>query len=328
MSDQLITLEPVEADLTPARVDERLAAGWFPFGQRWMTCRAWLMSDESCDTIWLRVRLAPRPPTDRWRKLLREGATAAWHAAPAFDDEHQRLYERFRRTRHPDWVDEASKIVIAEDPSPLLDRTRELAIRDADGELIAYRWFVEGEHAVAGLTSIYDTSKSGLGGIARALADDWAARAGFTFTYPGYVCPGAKDHMFYKLKPGRTEWLDPDAGLWRRWEGDGPAPETLVLAELRRRLGEIGEVVHYPGWALPCIDTSSRGLRSPYFVIGSAQGDEMTIIVWNRESACYEEMRVQRLVEDGEGEEDAEGVGDPDVEEGEDVDDDLDVELG
>lgn len=299
VSDQLITIEPVEPDLTPARIDERLAAGWFPFGQRWMTCQAWLMSDESCDTIWLRVRLAPRPPTDRWRKLLREGCVATWHAAPRFDDEHQRLYERFRATRHPDWVEEVARIVISEEPSPLLARTRELAVRDAAGQLLAYRWFVEGERAIAGLTSIYETSRSGLGGIARALADDWAARAGLTWTYPGYVCPGGRDDMFYKIKPGRTEWLDPEADRWRPWEGAGPDPDTLVLAELRRRLGAIGEVVHYPGWALPCIDPTSRGLRSPYFVVGSAEDDEMTIVVWSRERARYEELRVQRLVEGG-----------------------------
>lgn len=310
MSDQLITIEPVEADLTPAQIDERLALGWFPFGQRWMTCRAWLMEEESRDTIWVRVRLAPRPPSDRWRKLLRLGCTATWHAAPGFDEEHQHLYERFRESRHPDWTEEAARIVISEDPSPLLTRTRELAIRDAAGRLIAYRWFVEGQDAIAGLTSIYDTTYNGLGTIARRLADDHAARAGFTWSYPGYVWPGSKDHWYYKIKPGRTEWLDPDTLHWRPWDNDPPDPETLVLAELRRRLAAVGEIVHYPGWAVPCLDPNSNGLRSPYFVVGSASGDELTIITWSRERGCYEELHVLQQVQGGGPEpEGVDGVG-------------------
>ena len=292
--DRLIALEPVEADLTPERVDERLAAGWFPWQGRWMTCRAWPMEAGPLDTIWLRVRLAVRPPSDRQRRLAREACTVAQCDAPVFDEEHQLLYERFREKRHPDWTKEAADLVRAGTESPFLPRIREIAMRDASGRLIAYRWFLHGGVAIAGLTSIYDTARDGLGTIARTLADDWAASAGCTWSYPGYVFPGAKDHWFYKIKRGRTEWLDSDRRYWRAWDGDGPRPEDLALAEMRRRLSLLGTVEHYPGWALPHVDPSSRSLASPYFVRGAEHGGELTLTVWSLSHNRYEELRVVR----------------------------------
>lgn len=291
--EQLITVEPVEDDLTPERIDERLAGGWFPWGQRWMTCRAWPMEDGPYDTVWVRVRLAARRPPDRWRRLAREGCTVSFHAQPQLDDEHQGLYERFRETRHPDWTEEAARLLLHGDTlSPLLVHTREIAVRDAGGRLLAFRWFLQGRAAIAGISSIYDTETDGLGTIARELADQWAAREGFTWSYPGYVWPGAADTWYYKIKRGRTEWLDPEQGRWRTWDGDEPRPEDLVLAEMWRRLEQLGAVVTYGGWAAPCVDPTIRGLATPYFVVGNVDGEEVTVFVWNLHHRRYEELRV------------------------------------
>jgi arginyl-tRNA--protein-N-Asp/Glu arginylyltransferase len=291
--EQLITVEPVEADLTPERIDERLAEGWFPWGQRWMTCQAWPMEDGPRDTIWVRVRLAPRRLPDRWRRLTREGCTVVFHAEPVLDDEHQRLYERFRETRHPDWTKEAQNLLLHDDSiSPLLAHTREIAVRDAGGRLCAFRWFLQGKVAIAGIASVYDTQRDGLGTIARALADRWATRSGFTWSYPGYVWPGAADTWYYKIKHGHTEWLHPEEGRWRAWDGDEPRPDDLVLAEMRRRLAQLGEVVTYGGWAAPCVDPSRGGLASPYFVIGGLDGNVLTVFVWNFHHRRYEELQV------------------------------------
>lgn len=293
MPDHLIAVEPVEPELTPERIDERLAEGWFPWGQRWMTCRAWPMDDGPRDTIWVRVRLEPRRLPDRARRLARGGAIVEWRPVPVIDEEHQALYTRFRATRHPDWTEEAASLLLHDGgTSPLIAHTREIAVRDADGRLVAFRWFLQGRHAIAGLSSVYDTTQSGLGTVARALADQWAVRQGLVWSYPGYVWPGAEDPWYYKIKPGRTEWLDPDRRAWRAWDGDEPQPERLVLAAIRRRLVPLGEVLHNPGWAAPCVDPSSRGLSAPYFVIGQVEGNELTIVVWNQRDEVYEELRV------------------------------------
>lgn len=300
MPDRLITVEPVEPDLTAERVDERLAQGFFPWGQQWMTCRAWPVADGPRDTIWVRVRLAARRPSDRHRRLIRAGWTTSLHPGPVLDDEHQRLYETFRATRHPGWTEHARSLLLhREDPSPLLHRTREIALRDPAGRLAAFRWFLEGKDSIAGISSVYDTSHDGLGTIARALADQWAMGRGVTYSYPGYVWPGAVDPWYYKIKPGRTEWLDPDHGRWRPWDGAGPDPETLVLAEIRSRLRPLGEIHYYGGWAAPCVDPASRGLSAPYFVIGAVDGADLTVIVWSVEHGAYQELRVHVERTDG-----------------------------
>lgn len=303
VQEHLIAIDPVEPDLAPGIIDERLAAGWFPWGQRWMTCRAWPMDDGPRDTIWVRVHLVRRPPSDRERRLRREGCSFGFKDGPLFDDEHQELYTRFRETRHPDWVESAPHLLLSAsgEASPLLAHTREIEVRDPSGRLIAYRWFLQGRAAVAGLTSIYDTERDGLGTVARSLADQWAAAAGYAFSYPGYVWPGAEDPWYYKIKPGRTEWLDPEDRRWRPWDGDEPQPEALILAEIRRRLQALGEVVHYPGWAIPCVDPTSRGLASPYFVPGEGQDGELSVIIWNHTAERYEELRVVRHEEPSEG---------------------------
>ncbi|APR86051.1 Hypothetical protein A7982_11400 [Minicystis rosea] len=293
MSEQLITVEPVEADLTQERIDERLAAGFFPWGQRWMTCRAWPMEDGPRDTIWVRVRLAPRRLPERFRRLEREGYSVSFHQEPLLDDEHQALYERFRRTRHPDWTKEVASLLRHDETvSPLFANTREITVRDGAGRLAAFRWFLQGKAAIAGISSIYDTETSGLGTIARALSEQWAVRAGYTWSYPGYVWPGAEDTWFYKIKKGATEWLEPDLGDWRAWDGNEPNPDDLVLADMRRRLAQLGDVLAYGGWAAACVDPSRRGLASPYFVVGAVNGDELTVVVWSFHRRRYEELRV------------------------------------
>lgn len=305
MSERLITVEPVEADLTPERIDERLAEGWFPWGQRWMTCQAWPMEEGPRDTVWVRVRLAPRRLPDRWRKLARTGHTAVFHQAPVLDLEHQRLYERFRETRHPDWTEEAANLLLHDDSlSPLVAYTREIAVRDAEGRLCAYRWFLQGRAAIAGIASVYDTAQDGLGTIARELSDGWATKAGYTWSYPGYVWPGAADTWYYKIKRGCTEWLDLEQARWRAWDGDEPRPDDLVLAEMRRRLAPLGDVVSYGGWAAPCVDPTRGGLASPYFVIGGVEGNVLTVFVWNTHHRRYEELQltVQIETEASEGE--------------------------
>jgi hypothetical protein len=290
---QLITVEPIEPELTPDRVDERLARGFFPWGQRWMTCLAWPMDEGPRDTVWVRVRLSPRRRSERARRFLRDGYTVALHDEPALDDEHQRLYERFRASRHAEWTEEAADLLLQSGaPSPLLARTRELAVRDAAGQLCAFRWFLQGERAIAGISSVYDTERSGLGSVARELADAWAQQAGMTFSYPGYVWPGAAETWFYKIKRGATEWLDVDGGRWRAWDGDEPRPEKLVLAEMRRQLEPLGDVVSYRGWAAPCVEPSLRGLTAPYFVVREVRGNELTLVVWDFERRRHEQVRV------------------------------------
>lgn len=292
MTDPLITIEPVEEGLTGERVDERLAAGFFPWGQRWMTCRAWPTEEGARDTVWLRVRLAVRPAPDRWRQLRRQGCTTSWLEQPALDDEHEALYGRFRDALHPDWGEVAADLLLHGGRSALEARTRELAVRDGAGRLVAYRWFLDGREAIAGIASVYDPGVSGLGSIARWLVDDRAARDGRRFTYPGYVVPGARDAMLYKLKPGRTEWLDVRDGAWRRWEEGAPQIDELTLARLLRRLTPLGPVEYNPGWAIPCVDPSSPGLAAPFFVVRDRRGDAMRVVVWSDERARHEEHAV------------------------------------
>jgi arginyl-tRNA--protein-N-Asp/Glu arginylyltransferase len=291
--EQLISIDPVEPDLSPERIDARLAGGWFPWGQRWMTCRAWPMEEGPRDTIWVRVRLAAKRMSDRARRLVREGCTATWLSRPTFDEEHQALYDQFRESKHADWTESIEGLLLHDgETTPLFEHTREIAVRDAAGRLIAFRWFLEGRVAIAGMAAIYDPTRSGLGTVARTIADQWAGQNGRSWSYPGYVWPGAEDTWFYKIKRGRTEWLDPDRGTWRAWDGDEPNPEHLGLAEMRRRLAKLGQVVAYPAWAAPCIDPSCRGLAAPYFVPGHLDGDELTVFVWNVSKKWYEELRV------------------------------------
>ncbi len=295
MPTRLITLEPIAAELVPADVDDRLAAGWFPFGQRWMTCRAWPSREGvPWDTVWIRVALEIRRPSDRHRRLLRAGYTTTWHAQPVFDDEHQDLYTRFRDTLHPDWeTTEAPGLLRADDATRLLDHTREIAIRDPLGNLVAFRWFVQGQTAIAGVSAVYDPTVEGLGTIARTSADQWAARAGLRWTYPGYVLPGSPDPWYYKLQAGRTWWLDPSrhAYRWRDWEADPPRQEQLTLARMRGHLEILGEVETYPYWANPCFD-GSRGLDTPYYVVGSEEGDRRQLYTWDVATERYETLHV------------------------------------
>ncbi len=65
---------------------------------------------------------------------------------------------------------------------------------------------------------------NGLGTIARELADQWAVRAGYTWSYPGYVWPGAADTWYYKIKRGLTEWLDPSKATGAPGTAASPIP--------------------------------------------------------------------------------------------------------
>lgn len=293
----LIQFAPVDPGLTPGIIDARLAAGWFPFGQRWMTCLAWPTHDGTPqDTVWIRVRLAGGRIPDRQRRLLRTGATWVVHDRPLFDAEHQALYEQFRAAKHPDWeTTEVAELLTTDGTTALFERTRELAVHDADGRLVAFRWFLQGKIATAGITSVYAPEREGLGTIARDLADQWAFSQGLIFTYPGYVLPGAEDPWYYKLKRGRTEWLDAGQNRWNDWAALEPHADGLMLAEMRRRLAAFGEVQAYPGWAIPCFDPTSEGLWTPYYAVTTLENGDGIIIVWDLGRRAFMQLRVSPL---------------------------------
>jgi hypothetical protein len=292
----LVAFDVIEPELTGARVDERLAAGWFPYGQHWMTCRVWPEDGGMPqDTVWVRVRLGPRSRGDRARKRIRDGLVVEDLDHPVFDAEHQGVYERFRVT-HPTWrTGPVSGLLLdeAQPRGPLFARTRELALRDGNGRLLAFRWYVRGEHAIAGVTSVYDPAESGLGTLARRLADEHAWLDGLTWTYPGYVRPGSKIPWDYKIREGRTEWLDIDTWTWRPWDEDPPQPPKLTVAELRGRLAPLGAVLEYPRWAAPWFDANNRELPMPWFVVAATEGDRKAVVVWDLSRKRYQTLMVE-----------------------------------
>lgn len=295
----LIALEPVEPELDGARIDARLAQGWFPYGQRWMTCRIW--PEEAApphDTVWLRVRLAAQRRSDRLRQLARQGGTLEWTSAPRFDAEHQELYSRFKAGLHPDWYTEIVWGLLLDGeqlPGPMFHHTREIAVRDREGRLLAFRWFLQGQASIAGIACVYDPERSGLGTIARALADRWAFEQGLTWTYPGYVRPGFVDPWDYKVKEGRTEWLDPDTGQWHPWESGGPPLSRLSLAEMRQRLADRGVVEPYRWWEVSTFDPTSRELPVPFYVAGARHGRNVAVTVWDVVNKRYVELLTREI---------------------------------
>jgi hypothetical protein len=293
----MIRFSLVEPDLTPQRVDERLAAGWFPFSQFWMTCRLWPDEVETAvDTVWIRTRLTQCRSPDRHRKRLKEGMSVEWSPQPVFDAEHQALYERFRTT-HPTWrTGPVSGLLYDEGmlPGPLMARTREIRLRDRSGRLLAFRWYLEGKDAVAGITAVFDPDEPGAGTSARWAADQRACADGFTLSYPGYVRPGAREPWHYKLAAGRTEWLDPETGLWRDWDADEPDPNELLKARMREKLAVVGPIEPYPAWANPWYDARSRELPAPWFVRLS----DREVLVWEPVGG-YRALVVQPGVDEG-----------------------------
>jgi len=225
--------------ISRTELDAYLARGWYRIGQVMVTCRfVWSHDRQLRSAVWTRTPVAAHQPSRNQRRLHARNAQKykVVHGPLRPDGEHEALYRRYLKTARGE---RPPRLIEALFGGHVRDRfaTREIAIRDGDGRLVAFSAFDVGERAMQSLMGIYDPAyaSDSLGFWSLLLEVRLARELGLAYHYSGYVLPGDPS-MDYKLRIAPIEFLDPDTGRWRPWRSF-PTVE-LPVQRLERRLGE------------------------------------------------------------------------------------------
>jgi leucyl-tRNA---protein transferase len=295
---------PVPGD----ELDAYLARGWYRIGQAMVTCRfVWAHDGTLRSAIWTRTRLQGY----RFRKSLsrihrKNSERYAYVEGPLrVDEEHRALYRRYRahaRGSRPPTLEGALHGDAEHDHFD----TREIAVRDADGRLVAFSTFDLGRRSLQSLMGVYDPdhAQHSLGFWTLLLEIRHALELGLDFHYAGYVLPG-DGSMDYKLRVGAIEYLDPDDNAWRPWAEFDPAclPDVQLgralhaarLALTRRTVSS--RVVDYRYYEAPAWSPAlRRGLDQPRVLLVAPHDRAISdlLITWDLDRRTFSVLRCLR----------------------------------
>ncbi len=191
---------------TPLDLDNHLARGWRPYGQRIYTADfIQLKLGEVYSVLPTRLDLA----THQWRKgqrrLLRKNKEKfQFTVQPASLDAEKTRINDLYRNYFPDKSVEDLSIHLSHNDRQIFN-TFELCIYD-NGQLVAFSFFDLGQQSAYSKVGIYDPAYSqySLGLYSMYLEIKWLMAQSFRYYYPGYISP--ETPLFdYKRKIGILE---------------------------------------------------------------------------------------------------------------------------
>jgi arginyl-tRNA--protein-N-Asp/Glu arginylyltransferase len=234
--------------VSPEELDAYLARGWYRIGQAMVTCRfVWSHERALRSAVWTRTPVAAHRPTRNQRRLMRRNlekyVVSEGPLRP--DGEHEAVYRRYLKAARGERPPRLYDTLFG---GHVRDRfaTRELAIRDSLGRLVAFSAFDLGRTSLQSLMGVYDPAcaDDSLGFWSLLLEVEHARRLGLAYHYSGYVLPGDPS-MDYKLRIAPIEFLDPDRGVWLPWEAFGGV--HLPVDRLDQRLDAVARALEPVG---------------------------------------------------------------------------------
>lgn len=201
---------------TPLDLDNYLAKGWRPYGQRIYTADfIQLKLGEVYSVLPTRLDLATHQWRKGQRKLLRKNKEKfQFTVKPAsLDTEKIRINDLYRNY-FPDKGVEDLNIHLSHNDRQIFN-TFELCIYDND-QLIAFSFFDLGEQSAYSKIGIYDLaySQHSLGLYSMYVEIEWLMAQSFRYYYPGYISP--ETPLFdYKRKVGALECWHFQHKVWQ-----------------------------------------------------------------------------------------------------------------
>lgn len=229
--------------LSPRKLDEYLARGWYRSGQSVFTCNFLLKEGNLFTVVWTRMPLDGHTFRKGQRKLLRKVRSrfriVIQPEQPTVEKE--RLYQLYRLNFKGHTAPSLRSSLLDNQDDNLFD-SREIMIYDGD-KLVGFSIFDLGEDSVQSIKGVYhpDYKSYSLGYYTMLEEVEFAKEQGKLYYYAGYVVPGY-DAFDYKLRVGNKEFYDTEAEQWRPWtEFD---PDNLLHKVMRKKLnllqGELG----------------------------------------------------------------------------------------
>jgi arginyl-tRNA--protein-N-Asp/Glu arginylyltransferase len=201
--------------LTRSDLDDYLAKGWRPFGQRIYTANFIQVElGEIYSVVPTRLPLSTHQWRKGQRKLLRKNGQAfRTTIGPAvLNREKIRVNERYLLEHPKKSIPELN--IHLEHEGRKIFSTLECSIYHGD-KLIAFSFFDVGEASVYSKAGIYDPDYQAfsLGLYSMYLEIEWCAEKGLEYYYPGYISPDTP--LFdYKTKIGQLEFWNLHLRKW------------------------------------------------------------------------------------------------------------------
>ncbi|MEO0724348.1 MAG: GNAT family N-acetyltransferase [Bacteroidota bacterium] len=226
------------AAISTTELDDFLANGWRPLGQRIYTADfIQLDLGEIFSVIPTRLPLEKHQWKKRHRKLLRQNnARFTYQIGPAqIDDEKLRVNERYM-VDHPEKSTDELEIHTSHMGRQIFN-TLECCVYH-EGQLVAFSFFDQGATSAYSKAGVYDPAyrKYSLGIYTMLLEMRWCQVEGIKYYYPGYVSPDIP--LFdYKKEIGAIEFWSLRHRLWFPYTDYDPN-EHAPLGVMKSRLEE------------------------------------------------------------------------------------------
>ncbi|KXX67179.1 hypothetical protein [Flammeovirga sp. SJP92] len=214
-------ISPDDEQITPTRIDELLAEGYFRHARNMASYEMMYFEDQMNGVLPLRCALTPQMFTKSQRKKINQTLRKFNVEITPLNitPKHIQLYKEYRLNR----FEEEDKSLIeyfgvnAVDELDILPyNTWQISFWEND-QLIAASFFDVGDKAISSLMAIYDYDykKDGLGFISMLIEMNWALENNHEYYYPGYTLdlPSCFD---YKLRLPNVAFYDWES-KWHDW---------------------------------------------------------------------------------------------------------------
>lgn len=264
--------------ITPQRLDEYLAEGWFRMGQSIYTTRYLRHEGHFHETTWLRHRLHGLRLPAWFRKMQGRGRFRVETTTGLSSPAHELLYQKYRESRPAGWADSLETILYG-------DRSRNVfnthIVNVYDGQrLVAAGFFDAGADSAAGICNFYDPEyrKYSLGSYVYLCELECCIQKGMRYFYPGFIAAGLPEYAHKTtMLPGSLETYDPVTRSWDSFDPSHPVDAALdrmerALCVLLPRLHNLDLEAHFVVNAGYSLKSATR-FDLPYAIcIGPPEG--------------------------------------------------------
>lgn len=224
--------------ISATELDEYLAKGWRPLGQRIYTADfIQLELGDIFSVVPTRLPLANHRFKKRQRKLLRRNnARFSYHIGPAVIDEEKHRVNELYMAAHPTKSTDELDIHTLHNGRRVFN-TLECCVYDG-AQLIAFSFFDCGASSAYSKAGIYDPAyhQYSLGIYTMLLEIRWCQTEGMEYYYPGYISPDIP--LFdYKTQIGEIEFWNLQERSWLDYQYFDPELHG-PLKVIKNRLSE------------------------------------------------------------------------------------------
>jgi leucyl-tRNA---protein transferase len=206
--------------LSPAQLDNYLAAGWYRMQLLIFTTDLITKDDRLVPVFWLRLVVNKYQPSRTHKKIIaaNKGFTVAFEPLQ-ITEELELLYKQYRETMDFDLSPTLQESLLGEEDTSVY-QTKCITIRDGE-ELIAAGIFDEGENSIAGIINFYHPNYAvkSLGKYLMLLKLQFAQQHMKKYYYSGYIST-VFSKFDYKLMVGAaaTEVYNRQQEEWVPWQ--------------------------------------------------------------------------------------------------------------